>query len=767
MVFGGGGFDLGTAHGRVIIDASGVGAAMSQAQGIFSGGLVGIGDGIARVGQQMVGLGSQLTILTAPITAFGVAGVQTAADFESAMAEISARTGITGTDLERIKDLALQMGADTSFSAQQAAEAFLQLLASGQTAEEAIATLPAVLDAAAASGEDLGRTADVVTDIMAAFHLGAEDAEMVVDALARAAGASSADMASLGQGFANIGPIAAEFGLSVDETAAILAIFSENGIKGAEAGTQLRSMLRNMSSDTATVQGTWSRLGISMFTATGQMRPLNEVMADLSVAMAGMTDEERTRTLADLGGAYGQMGLSALTAGISMEEMQARMNESADAATVADARMDTFSGRMESLKGSVETLMIEALTPLMENVLQPLIERIIEVVNGITDWVRQNPELAGQIAMIAGALALAGPVLMAVGTVLGVIGSAIAFILSPIGLLIAGVVALGVAFATNFGGIRDLVMPIIQQFITLIGGVWAAVQPGLQAIFNWFVTEGLPRIHSFLSEVVIPAVQRFLDLLLGLWTQIQPGLQAFFNWVVTDGLPTIANVWDTILRPAIETVIDILATIWEIIGPALADVFNWFMVHGLPAITDFINNIVIPIIQGLVDFLRGIWDMVRPQLNQLKGGMDNIFRFIRDNIIQPVINLIQGIIDKVNEAVAAITGGLGSYGGVAENAGIIASSGASPGDLWNAIVGAVGSEFGSATGMPNVTHDQLRVLHEGERVMTAAENQRGQGGQGMSVQVGAIYASSYAEGREAAEGFKNRLEELYFAGGNT
>lgn len=758
MVFGGGGgFDLGTAHGRVIIDASGVGSAMSQAQGIFSGGLAGIGDGIARVGQQMAGLGSQLTVLTAPIMAFGVAGITVAADFESAMAEISARTGTTGADLERIKDLALEMGAQTSFSAQQAAEAFLQLLASGQTAEEAIATLPAVLDAAAASGEDLGRTADVVTDIMAAFHLGVEDAGMVVDALARAAGASSADMAGLGQGFANIGPIAAEFGLSVDETASILAIFSENGIKGAEAGTQLRSMLRNMTSDTDKVQGTWRRLGISMFDVQGRARPLQDVMRELSVAMAGMSDQERTRTLADLGGAFGQMGLSALTAGISMEEMQTRMDESASASDVAAARMDTFSGRMESLKGSVETLMIEALTPLMENVLQPLVEQVIEVVNGVTDWVNANPELAGQIALVAGALAIAGPVLIVVGTALGAIGTVIGFILSPIGLLIAGVAALGVAWMTNFGGIRDVVQPIIERLLGILGSAWATIQPGLAAIYDWFITSALPRVRAFVEEVVMPAIDRFIGILGEIWTRVQPGLQNLFDWVVTDGLPLITNVWDTVLRPVIETVIDILMTIWEVVGPALGDLFTWFTETGLPLVTHFIEDVVVPIIQTLVDILVGIWNAVRPHVTALLNWFRDSFQWIGRNFIQPVIDFVNRLISLVGDAIQSVRELLGLNQQAA--AGVPAGSGEF---LANAGIPTF------ASGIDFVPSRMLAVLDPGERVLTAAENQRGAGGKGGGINIEnlTIHANSEAEGRAAARGFEAEFMERYYARGN-
>ena len=175
----------------------------------FDSGLENTVNNMRRVGGELQGLGMAISAAVAPLVAFGAQGVRTAMTFDSAMAQISARTGVVGEDLERVRQLALQMGADTVFSAQDAADAMLELLASGQTVEQMMSTLPSVLTAAAASGEDLGTTADNITNILASFQLGVEDSAAVVDALSRAAGASSADIGSLADGFANVGGVAA------------------------------------------------------------------------------------------------------------------------------------------------------------------------------------------------------------------------------------------------------------------------------------------------------------------------------------------------------------------------------------------------------------------------------------------------------------------------------------------------------------------------------------------------------------------------------
>jgi len=402
-----------------------------------------------RVGGQLQGLGMAISAAVAPLVAFGTQGVRTAMSFDSAMAEISARTGTMGEELEQVRQLALQMGAATVFSAQDAADAMLELLASGQTVEQMMATLPTVLTAAAASGEDLGTTADNITNILASFQLGVEDAAMVVDTLSRAAGASSADIGSLADGFANVGGVAAQFGLSVEETASILAIFAENGIKGSEAGTQLRSMLQNMSRDTDSVQAAWKAFGSSMYDAQGNLRPIGRILEDIEQASKNMTSEQRQRAMQDLAGSYGIMGLTALTSSIDMENMIASMDASADAASVAQARMNTFEGAMDSLGGSIETLQISVFTPFMNNVLRPLVQQITDVVNAINTWAQANPEAVSSIINVVLAVAGLGAGLLGLGTVINFAATAmsgisllIGALTSPIGLAVIAIGAL-------------------------------------------------------------------------------------------------------------------------------------------------------------------------------------------------------------------------------------------------------------------------------------------------------------------------------------
>lgn len=465
----------------------------------------GVGRRLDRLGGQMQSFGAGMTVASAPIVAGFGAGINAAMGFESVMAEISARTGVVGDDLQAVSDYALEMGATTAFSGQQAADGLLELMSSGSSLEEAMATLPDVLDLAAAGALDLGNAADAVTDIMAQTGLEVADSTRIVDTLAAAASSSSASVSDLVQGFGNVGPVATQFGFSVEDTAATLAVFAENGIKGAEAGTQLRSLLLNMSRDTDGVTAAWDELGTSLYNADGSMRDFNTVLLELDTALDQLPVEEQNRLMAELAGSYGIVGLNALRGADGIGNMQNAMNNAASAGEVADGRMDTFAGSVNMLRANVETLMITALTPFMNDVLRPLVIQLTGIVGQITTWTQQNPGLTNQIIALAGAFTVAGPAIGIAGTAVRFVAGGLGMLLSPIGLVIGAVGLLAFAFLTNFGGVRTFIMeefgPEIEDLMTAMQNLWVEVQPYLDDLKDWFTTTGGPAMIVGIREI--------------------------------------------------------------------------------------------------------------------------------------------------------------------------------------------------------------------------------------------------------------------------
>jgi TP901 family phage tail tape measure protein len=426
----------------------------------LSGGMDKAASKVEKVGRRMRNAGVGLTAaVTAPTIAIAAKGIQTFMEYEDVLAELQARTQSTAEEMEAMSKLALKMGADTVFSATDAAQAMLELTSSGSDAAEAMEMLPDILNLAAAGGLDLKTAADGVTDALKIFNMEASEASVVTDALAKAAGSSSATVAEMNEALARGGGVARMYGLDIEETAAALAILAEAGLKGQTAGTNLKSMLTRMGSNVDAVRDAWRDLGVSMYDAQGNMRDIDEVFKDINRAMEGMSMEEQNRISQDLAGSFGILGFDALRAANGISDMQEAMLGASDAATVADARMKTLGGKLKSLAGSWEALMI-TLGGLSEGPLVGLLDMLIGMVNAMTAFANNNPRLA-QLALILVAIAAAfGPLLMVIGQVMMVwpalvagftaLSGVVAAISGPVLLLVAAF-ALLFAYLVKFG----------------------------------------------------------------------------------------------------------------------------------------------------------------------------------------------------------------------------------------------------------------------------------------------------------------------------
>lgn len=424
-----------------------------------------------KVGKKMSSVGKSMTMnITAPIVGLGAAMFKTFADFEAVMVEIGARTGATAEQMELLSDAAIKAGRDTVFSATEAGEALLELTSSGASATEAMIQLESVLDLAAAGGLELGAAADGATDILKQFNLTAEQTDVVVNNLVKAAGSSSATVDDLIQSFRNAGPVAKAFGLSVQETSAALAVLANAGIKGADAGTQLKSMLLNMSKNTPKAIGAWEELGISMFDASGEMRNIDDIFKDINVAMDDLPMQDQIRLSQALAGSYGIVGFNSLRAANGIGDMVTTMRGASDASTVADARMNTLAGRFDSMMGSIETLGI-VLGGLSEGPLTALIEKVTETVNSLTAWAQENPKLAQGILVVVAAIATIGPILIILGSIISAV-STIAGAFTLVSGAVATVTAGFSLFATVSSGLATL-SAAIAGITASLGGMAA------------------------------------------------------------------------------------------------------------------------------------------------------------------------------------------------------------------------------------------------------------------------------------------------------
>lgn len=351
----------------------------------------GIEKGLSKLGKVA---GTGLKAATAAISGTSVAlgGVATAAvktgsDFEKQMSRVQAISGATGEDFEKLRDQAIQLGADTSFSASSAAEGMKNLAAAGFEVNEITEAMPGLLALAAASGEDLAVSSDIAASAIRGFGLDAGDAAHVADVLAANANKTNSSVSETGEALKYIAPLAQAAGIEFEETAAAIGIMANAGIQGSQAGTTLRAALSRLSKPTSDMQEVMEELGISFYDSEGKMKSLSEQVGMLRKATEGMTDEQRNNYLVTL---YGQEALSGMLALInagegSLQELTAAYENSDGAAqAAADTMQDNLAGAMEQLGGSAETLGIVFYDSVSDN-LKAAAESATDSVNEITE----------------------------------------------------------------------------------------------------------------------------------------------------------------------------------------------------------------------------------------------------------------------------------------------------------------------------------------------------------------------------------------------
>ncbi|MDT2194273.1 phage tail tape measure protein [Paenibacillus larvae] len=213
--------------------------------------LNGIGESMQKAGKKIADAGSNLTKkVTLPIAGIGAAALKVGIDFEAGMSEVKAISGATGEDFEKLKAKAEELGANTKFSASEAASGLKYMAMAGWDTKQMLAGIDGVMMLAAASGEDLGLVSDIVTDSMTAFGLAADQAGKFADILAAASSKSNTNVAMLGESFKYVAPVAGALGYSAEDTAVALGLMANAGIKASQSGTSLRSALTNLASPT-------------------------------------------------------------------------------------------------------------------------------------------------------------------------------------------------------------------------------------------------------------------------------------------------------------------------------------------------------------------------------------------------------------------------------------------------------------------------------------------------------------------------------------
>ncbi len=333
-------------------------------------------------------------LVNSPITmALSVAGIglsanevlQTFNEFETGMSAVRSLTGATDEEFLSLKETAKDLGASTSFSASEASQGMQYLAMAGWDTNQIIAAMPGLLDLAAAGATELGTAADIVSDVMTAMGMSADQASRAADIFAKTATGSNTTIENLGETLKYAAPIAHSFGLSLEEVSAMAGLMANAGIKGSMAGTAIRSSLLSMASPTKEAATLMKKLGLSFSNTDGSMKDMSAIVGNLQKSFAGLTESQKLQYAETLFGTYASSAwLGVINQGAdAFNNFQTSLENSTGAAKeMAAIRLDNLAGDMEELGGAVETAKLELmdkLNPFLRSGVQWLTGKIPEI----------------------------------------------------------------------------------------------------------------------------------------------------------------------------------------------------------------------------------------------------------------------------------------------------------------------------------------------------------------------------------------------------
>lgn len=647
------------------------------------------GEKLKSAGSAISGVGTKLLPVTAAVAAAGTAAVKTAADFEAGMSKVAAVSGAAGGDLDKLSAKAREMGSKTKFSATEAASAMEYMAMAGWKTEDMLGGIEGVMNLAAASGEDLATTSDIVTDALTAFGLTAADSGHFADVLAAASSNANTNVSMMGETFKYCAPIAGSLGFSVEDTAEAIGLMANAGVKSTQAGTALRTIMTNLSGDVKIAGSAIGEVSVATTNADGSMRDLSDILADCRTAFSGLTESERASAAESLVGKNAMSGFLAL-----MNAGEADVNKLSGAIAGCDGAAENMANTMnDNLEGQLTILKsgLEELAISFGEVLVPVLTDIVKALQGFVGWLNSLDEGSRKIiitvALVAAAL---GPVLIVVGKVISSIGTIMTVIpklagvintvktaftalnatmlANPIVLIIAAIAALVAAFIylwnTNeefrqfwidlWEDIKETAVNVWNAIKEFMSAAWEAIKTTCQTVFNaiaqFFIT-----IWDAIKNTVTTVVNAVSAFLTTAWNTIKTTISTVLTAIQT----VFATVWNGILSMITAVVKGIqttISTVWNSIKQTITTVVN--------AIKAAVSSAFNAMWNGIKSTVGGIYNTVR-------DGFNNAVKFIKNlaasafswgaDIIGGIVDGIRSCIGRIGDAVGDVAETIRSY----------------------------------------------------------------------------------------------------------
>lgn len=476
-------------------------------QNSFTESLQAFGVAAKDIGTKAESLGTKLLPVTGAVAAIGTAATKTAIDFEDAMSQLAGALNEPIENMGELRELAIQTGQDTIFSASEAASAMVELAKGGLTeAQIQGGALATTMDLAASSQMDLATSANVVVQAMGAFHIEADQSAIAANALAGAAAASSTDVQPLTEALSQCSAQAYNANWSIQETTAALALFADSGIRGSDAGTSLKTMLQRLAAPTDEAAKQIEKLGIETRDTDGHMLGLQEVADQLHDKLGNLSDAERDAALQTIFGSDAMRAATILmnSGSEGLERYVEATNDQESAQRLANSQMSDWSRSLEELQGSLETAAI-----IIGEKLAPYVSDLADGISDLIGWFSDlDPAVQDVIIGVTGLTAAAGPALIVFGkaakgldsliTAGGKLGTTLGNLSKSTGLA-SDATSLFSKANEMLGGHLGLVVTAAVALPVLVAEITAALTDGQNYVFDY--ADAIKEMKTSLDEI--------------------------------------------------------------------------------------------------------------------------------------------------------------------------------------------------------------------------------------------------------------------------
>ena len=589
-----------------------------------------------KIGNSITQMGTSLNVgVTIPILGMGAASLKATMDFNKSMSKVQALSGATGEQLVLLKDKATELGATTAFSASQVSEAMQYMALAGWKTNDILEGTAGILAAASASGEELAKVSDIITDGLSAFGLEASKANHFADVLSTTATNANTTIGMMGEAFTYAGSVAWALGYSVEDTALAIGIMANSGIKASQAGTALRTMLTELS---GTLEITGKNLGtyvIQTSNADGTMKPFRETLESLRYAFSQLSEAERASMAESLVGKNAMAGLLAImnTSDEAFNSLATAIDNSTDSAErMSDVMLDNLAGQITLIMSGVESLALaigERLTPYARK-LADSIQNVITTFNNVSDEQKDTAlKIGAFIAIIPVAILIFGKMVKGVSGAIGaysrfsknvqMAGSIFKVIFSPANKIVLTMTAIALVAVL----VLKYWEPLKGFFLDLVSKIRSYLE-ACGVDFN-----KMKETFSKVVQAIGLAIQILVSFFMGLWEKIKPIVELFgmsiyltchqiigaFQGMMT-GVGEIINGLMSLFGGLIDFIVGVFTGNWKKAWQGVKDIFSGIF-EGIAGVCKSVINTIIGFINGGI---RGLNKLTNFKLPDALGG---------------------------------------------------------------------------------------------------------------------------------------------------